>query len=338
MLDYGCAASSSELNGILNATSALRHGRVHVLPLLLGPRERLSLGDYTRFACRVLLFLAFSCCWPSPTPGHSPSGRRSTHGSTTAITASMPGRWIGSPVRCPRIQRAFSTPTFSTPHGLRSLLGAAILQGAWRFPAYGWAPGGRVVQHGAHRRICALGLGFARLVHRDTGSWMAGVVAGSAVAFNAHHLVRIAHIQALHLELVPLVFLAIDRLLVTGRKRYAALLGVALALQATASIYLLVFTGWAVSAGGWRGCRNGGDAWRDGPGALVAGATCALLLLPVLWPYVELARTQGMVGRTGETQRCAATWTDYLYTGSRVHYDAWSYRFRDPARTRTSPA
>jgi hypothetical protein len=52
------------------------------------------------------------------------------------------------------------------------------------------------------------GWAFALLVHRDTGSWLAGLVAGSAVAFNAHHLVRLAHIQALHLELVPLVFFA----------------------------------------------------------------------------------------------------------------------------------
>jgi hypothetical protein len=174
------------------------------------------------------------------------------------------------------------------------------------------------------------GWAFALLVHRDTGSWMAGLVAGSAVAFNAHHLVRIAHIQALHLELVPFVFLALDRLLVTARTRYAALLGAALALQATASIYLLVFTGWAVICAWvvrlpeWRRRLRETALW-----TLVAGATCALLLLPVLWPYAELAGTQGMVRTIGETQRCAATWTDYLYTGSRVHYDAWSYRFKD---------
>ena len=90
------------------------------------------------------------------------------------------------------------------------------------------------------------GWAFALLVHRDTGSWIAGVLAGSAVAFNAHHLVRLVHIQALHLELVPLVFFALDRLLATGRRRYAALMGASLALQATSSIYLLVFTGWAL--------------------------------------------------------------------------------------------
>jgi len=173
------------------------------------------------------------------------------------------------------------------------------------------------------------GWAFALLVHRDTGSWTAGLVAGSAVAFNAHHLVRLAHIQALHLELVPIVFFAIDRLLTTGRARYAALLGASVALQATTSIYLLVFTGWAVACAWiawlpeWRHRLRDTAVW-----TAVAGVTCALLLLPVLWPYAELSRTQGMVRGVAEAERFAATWTDYLYTGSRVHYDWWSYRFK----------
>ncbi len=139
------------------------------------------------------------------------------------------------------------------------------------------------------------GWAFALLVHRDTGSWTAGIVAGSAVAFNAHHLMRLAHIQALHLELVPIVFFAIDRLLTTGRARYAALLGASLALQATASIYLLVFTGWAVACAWiarlpeWRHRLRDTAVW-----TALAGITCVLLLLPVLWPYAELSRTQGM--------------------------------------------
>jgi hypothetical protein len=174
------------------------------------------------------------------------------------------------------------------------------------------------------------GWAFALLVHRDTGSWMAAVVAGSAVAFNAHHLVRIVHIQALHLELLPIVFLALDRLLATGRARYAALMGGALALQATASIYLLIFAGWAVvcawlaRAPEWRGRLRVTTAW-----TLIAATTCAVLLLPVLWPYAQLAESQGMVRGIGETRRCSATWSDYLYTGARVHYGAWSHTFRD---------
>jgi hypothetical protein len=174
------------------------------------------------------------------------------------------------------------------------------------------------------------GWAFALLVRRETGSWIAGLVAGSAVAFNAHHLVRLAHIQALHLELVPLVFLALDRLLATGRVRYAALAGASVAVQATASIYLLIFTAWAAVCA-WLARL---PEWRRRPGdtatwTLVAAATCAVLLLPVLWPYAELASSQGLVRGIGETRRCSSTWTDYLYTGSHVHYAAWSHRFRE---------
>ena len=176
------------------------------------------------------------------------------------------------------------------------------------------------------------GWAFALMVHRETGSWLAGVVAGSAAAFNAHTLVRLVHIQALHLELVPLVFVALDRLLATGRTAYAAALGASVAAQATASIYLLVFTGWAVvcawiaRVSEWRHRIRSAAVW-----TLIAGGTCALLLLPIIWPYAQLARTQGMVRGIGETRRCAATWTDYLYTGSHVHYETWSHRFRDSA-------
>ena len=206
-----------------------------------------------------------------------------------------------------------------------------ILQGALAIPGT-WLGASAVATHNLVliAGFALSGWAFALLVHRDTGSWIAGLVAGSAVAFNSHQLVRLAHIQALHLELVPLVFLALDRLLVTGRVRYGALLGASLALQATTSIYLLVFSGWAVVCAWmarlpeWRRRLRETALW-----ALVAGTTCAVLLLPVLWPYIELARTQGMVRGIEDARSCAATWTDYLYTGSRVHYDAWSHHFRD---------
>ena len=204
-----------------------------------------------------------------------------------------------------------------------------ILQGALAIPAV-WLGVPPVLTYNLLilAGLALSGWAFALLVHRDTGSWIAGIVAGSAVAFNAQHLMRLVHVQALHLELLPLVLLALDRLLVTGRVRYAALLGASVALQATASIYLLVFTGWAVGCAWiarmpeWRHRLRDTAAW-----TALAGVTCAMLLAPVLWPYAELARTQGMVRSLGETQTCAATWTDYLFTGSRLHFGLWSDRF-----------
>jgi len=173
---------------------------------------------------------------------------------------------------------------------------------------------------------------MAWLVARDTGSWVAGLVAGSAVAFNAHNLMRLPHIQALHLELLPIVFVAIDRLLTTRRWPWAVLVGAGVALQATASIYLLIFTAWAAVCAWlarmpeWCGRLRETAGW-----TAVAGVVCATLLLPVLWPYWELSRTAGMTRSLAETTQCAAGWTDYFYTGSRVHFDWWSARFRASA-------
>jgi hypothetical protein len=204
-----------------------------------------------------------------------------------------------------------------------------VLQGALAIPAV-WLGVPPVLTYNLLilAGLALSGWAFALLVHHDTGRWAAGIVAGCAVALNAHHLMRLVHLQALHLELLPLVFLALDRLLVTGRARYAALLGAAVAVQATASIYLLVFTGWAAACAWiarvpeWRHRLRDTAAW-----TALAIVVCALLLAPVLWPYWELSRTQGMVRGLAETQTCAATWTDYLFTGSRLHFGLWSDRY-----------
>ena len=56
------------------------------------------------------------------------------------------------------------------------------------------------------------GLAMAVLVERWTGSWRAGVVAGLAYAFNAHTLVRFGHMQALHVQFLPLALDALHDL------------------------------------------------------------------------------------------------------------------------------
>jgi hypothetical protein len=214
-----------------------------------------------------------------------------------------------------------------------------ILQGALAMPAF-WLGLDAVTTFNLIliAGFALSGWAFALLIHHDTGSWPAGLVAGSAAAFTAHALVRLAHVQALHLELVPLVFLALDRLLATGRMRHAVAFGGAVAIQATVSIYLLIFTGWAALCASIARINE----WRASMPqavirALAAAATCAVVVLPVLWPYIQLARGQGMLRNFGETRRCAATWTDYLYTGSNLHYGAWSFRFRDDSADANFP-
>lgn len=61
------------------------------------------------------------------------------------------------------------------------------------------------------------GWAFCLLVRRWTGSWSAGLVAGSLAAFSAHSLTQLTHLQFLHAEFFALMLFAVDRLVVTVR-------------------------------------------------------------------------------------------------------------------------
>ena len=139
------------------------------------------------------------------------------------------------------------------------------------------------------------------LVAGWTGDWAAAAVAGVAFAFNAHLLTRFAHLQALHMEFVPVVLLAMDRLAATPRRRDGALLGLGLVLVGLTSVYLLVFVAAAVVVG--IAARAG--EWRARPGATLGWATAgafigALCLSPVLWQVLD---RQPRVGSRAHARR-----------------------------------
>ncbi len=99
------------------------------------------------------------------------------------------------------------------------------------------------------------------MLHRWTGDWYAALCAGSLAAFNTDTLTRMAHIQAMHLEFLPLALLALDDVLRRGGRRDALRLGVWAALQMLCSGYLLVMTAIALVGAGlaraseWTGTR-----------------------------------------------------------------------------------
>lgn len=172
------------------------------------------------------------------------------------------------------------------------------------------------------------GWAFCLLMWRWTGSWSAAYVAGSLAAFNSHVLVRLPHLQTQHVEFVALMLFALDRLVGGRRRRDAVLLGVGFALQGLTSVYLLVFSTWtmifAVLARLRDWCRR--DRWlmmirRFG----LAAAVALLLLAPYLFGYYSLHRLTGFERRAGD--QFAASWVDYLATGSRIHFPLWSHRF-----------
>jgi hypothetical protein len=173
--------------------------------------------------------------------------------------------------------------------------------------------------------LALTGWSMAFVVARWTGDWMAGVFAGVIVAFNAHTLTRLPHLQAMHVEFLPLALLSLDRLLDKPRISAAVALALWFTLQGLSSYYLLVFTtvalfaGVAVRPGEW--CQRGAEQTI----ALLAlsAAIAGVLTLPFLLPYWRL----GTVRPLEEVMSYAATWRNYLSTPAHVHYQAWSTRW-----------
>ena len=167
------------------------------------------------------------------------------------------------------------------------------------------------------------GFAMAWVVSRWTGDRAAGVVAGLAYAFNAHTLVRFGHLQALHVQYLPVALFALDSLLREPRWRWGLLLAAMCVLQALTSNYLLVMTAIAMAAA----VAVRAEIWK-GPQfrALVgAGALASALLAPFLYPY-WLAHTQQGLGRTfDDVVMYSGTWRDWLATGGSLHYRYWSH-------------
>jgi hypothetical protein len=167
------------------------------------------------------------------------------------------------------------------------------------------------------------------VIHRWTGNWLAGILSGSLMAFNALTLTRWAHIQMLHMEFFPLALAALDQLLMAPRARNALRLALWYALQSLTSVYAMVFCAVAlvmaavVRPGEWMGKRAGAL-----PLLALAGGVAVLALLPFMWPYIQARRELEMFGRAlPEVATFSASFTDYLATGGRIHNSTWSGQY-----------
>ena len=185
--------------------------------------------------------------------------------------------------------------------------------------------------------LASTGWAFCLLVRRWTGSWSAGYVAGSLAAFNAHSLVQLTHMQFLHTEFFALMLFALDRLIVTGRFRHVWSLAAGFALQGLTSVYLLVFSVWTLLFAIASRIR---EWWAAGPVAMVArfaaaGAIAVILLSPYLAEYYLVRDRMGFTRTADEAE--AASWVNYLSTGSRVHFETWSKPFTTSSTSFTFP-
>ena len=167
------------------------------------------------------------------------------------------------------------------------------------------------------------------VVHRWTGSRLAGLVSGSLVAFNAFTLTRFPQIQDLHLEFLPLAVWALDRLIRVPTVGHALSLAGWFVMQALTSGYWLLFStvalvvGAAARAGEWtaRGRRP------FVPLAALAGVVAGVAILPFLLPYWTVSREQGLTRSLEEVSRFSAHISNYLATGASLHFSSWSQPF-----------
>lgn len=163
------------------------------------------------------------------------------------------------------------------------------------------------------------------VVARWTQDWTIAILAGTFAGFNAHTISRVPHLQAQHGEFLPLSLLALDVLLREPRIGHALKLAGWFVLQALTSVYLLVFTAFALTAAAVVRPR----AWLGSPKVMamiaLAAAAAGLVLSPFLLPYWRLSQEQGLVRSLEDAVLYSAAWTDYFTTAGRLHYGLWSY-------------
>lgn len=161
--------------------------------------------------------------------------------------------------------------------------------------------------------IAASGLAMHALARLLTGSATAAAVAGLAWAIWPYRSAHLNHIQLQALYFLPLALLFLHRLVAKRRLADALALGCFAALQAVASVYYGVMTALAlgvsaaalaVATGQWRSRTLAGRL-------IIAAATGALLLAPVVMPYLASQRQQGFGRNLYEAANNAAGLPSY---------------------------
>ena len=167
------------------------------------------------------------------------------------------------------------------------------------------------------------GWAFCLLLQKWTGSWAAGYVAGSLAAFNAYSLVNFTHLQFLHTGFLAAMLFALDRLITLPRLRDALWLAIAFALQAMASIYLMVFSVFALTFALLARTGEWITRARQVLTQLVIASIVALVILtPYLLPYWQVSRSMHFTRNAADAS--AASWQNYLSTAANIHYERWS--------------
>jgi len=174
------------------------------------------------------------------------------------------------------------------------------------------------------------GLGAQLLVRRVSGDRFAAFVGGAMFAVGAHRWIRLAHLHAQVTIFLPFALLALDRFWEKRTARRGLLVGLLLALQALASIYLGAVTALALAAAVGAALFAGLKA-RDLLRLAAGAALAALLLLPVARPYLRMRSFYGVEWSMADVATYATTLESYAAAGTRL-YGPIGQRHLDPER------
>jgi hypothetical protein len=190
-----------------------------------------------------------------------------------------------------------------------------------------WLGGSPVL---VHNLLIIAGLAFTALAgyavaYAWTGDRVAAFVAASALAFNTHLLVRLAHVQALQIYGLPLALLAADRILLHRRTRDALWLSLWMTVMAYTSGHFVIFGAVMIAVAI---LARPGDSLRQPLQIAAHFATAALVtavaVVPLYLPYRRVAIEQGLVRKLDHVGDYSATLQGYLASAGRVHYHTWS--------------
>ena len=176
------------------------------------------------------------------------------------------------------------------------------------------------------------GLGAYALARRVSGDRFAAFVAGAYFAAGPHRWTRLSHLHAQVTVFFPLALLALDRFWERRTLRRALLVGLALALQGLASVYLGAITAAALAvatAVALFGGLKARELARLAAGFLLAAA----LLWPVMRPYLRMRAFEGQEFTLETVAIYAASLPSYAAAGTA----AWGWltqRLLDPESIR----
>ena len=182
-------------------------------------------------------------------------------------------------------------------------------------PLY-WLSGNPVLSHNALLFLTFVisGYGMWLLVRELTGSGWAGFVEGAAFAFCFYRLNHLPHQTLINVHWIPFILLVSYKLLWTRRWRWAWALCALFTVQALSGHYLAFYT--ALLLGLFFAYyflfERRLFSWRVVGQVAVAMGVSAIVMLPIIVPYVTLQSGQEFSRGTFEAERFSNTLSSFL--------------------------